>query len=175
MIKKDDAEKGLIVGIASIIFGVYFFSSTLFTFKSSLIEQKGFIENVNVNYIEVSSRNLTSVKSEIIFTLKSTNTVYAIMENIGQSGRNEIFERLAQDLKHSKKATIWIKESQKNENRPTVFQIADRNDRIIYDVNDAKSHSLIGFLVTLGVGIFGIGLYIYYYFRIKPAHNSGLH
>ena len=173
MIKKENAEKGLIFGIGSIIVGLYFFSATLFTFKSSLIKQKGIIEEVNVNYIEVTSRNLTSVKSEIKFSFKSNNSVYVLMENIGQSGYNEVFEKLAQELKQSKKATVWIKESQKTEERPTVFQIADRNDKIIYDFNQAKSLSLFGFLVTFVVGLFGIGIYVYYYLRIKPAHNSG--
>ncbi|MBU2940569.1 hypothetical protein KO494_13560 [Lacinutrix sp. C3R15] len=88
------AEKGLFVGITSIICAFYFFAPTLFTFKSSLIEQSGKIENLNTHYTEVeSSRGSKSIKSELKFSLNSTHNYYVLMKNIGHSSYNERFEK----------------------------------------------------------------------------------
>jgi hypothetical protein len=173
MDKEYYAEKGLIVGISSIIFGFYFFSSTLFTFKSSLIEQTGKIENLETYYRKVeSSRGSKSIKSELEFNLNSTQSIYILMKNIGQSRRNYRFEKLKKQLKKSEFATVWIKRNQKNEYEPTVFQIADKNGEILYDFEESKSHSKFGFLICLSLGIFGIGLYLKYKFWKKPTHNT---
>ncbi|MCV6630220.1 MAG: hypothetical protein OIF50_10205 [Flavobacteriaceae bacterium] len=174
------AEKGLFVGITSIICAFYFFAPTLFTIKSSLIEQNGEIENIQTHYTRVESRGSKSTKSELKFTLNSTQNIYVLMKNIGQSRYNERFEKLERQLKKSERATIWIKKSQKEEYKPTVFQIADRNGEIIYDFNESKSHSRFGFLILFGLGIFGIGLFINHKFsdrikkfvRKKPAFNK---
>ncbi|WP_054851293.1 hypothetical protein [Olleya sp. ITB9] len=167
------AEKGLFVGITSIICAFYFFASTLFTFKSSLIEQNGKIENLNTHYTEVeSSRGSKSVKSELKFTLNSTHSFYVLMKNIGYSRYNERFEKLENQLKKSEIVTVWIKESEKEEYKPTVFQIADKNGNILYDFNESKSHSRFGFLISFALGIFGIGLYLRHKYWKKPAHNT---
>ncbi|MEZ4853868.1 hypothetical protein [Flavobacterium sp.] len=175
------AEKGLFVGITAIICAFYFFASTLFTFKSSLIEQSGEIGNLKIYYTRVeSSRGSKSIKSELKFTLNSTQSIYVLMKNIGQSRFNQRFENLEKQLKKSERATVWIKKSQKDEYNPTVFQIADRNGEIIYDFSESKSHSRFGFLISFGLGIFGIGLFIYHkysnriksFYGKKPAHNN---
>ncbi|MCH4824662.1 hypothetical protein ML462_15940 [Gramella lutea] len=170
MNKADYGERGLFVGIASIICAFYFFAPTLFTFKSSLIEQRGRIESMEIFYTPVESwRGSKSVKSELIFTLNSTKSVYVLMKNIGLNSYNERFEEIERQLTKSGKATVLIKESQKEEFKPTVFQIADKNGEIIYNSNEAKSHSRLGFLISFGVGIFGIGIFIYHKYsnRIK--------
>ncbi|WP_405566312.1 hypothetical protein [Polaribacter sp. Asnod6-C07] len=173
MDKEYYAEKGLVVGIASIIFGFYFFSSTLFTFKSSLIEQTGKIENLETYYRKVeSSRGSKSIKSELEFKLNSTQSIYILMKNIGQSRRNYRFEKLKKQLEKSKIATVWIKRNQKDEYEPTVFQIADKSGEILYDFEESKSHSKFGFLISLSLGIFGIGLYLKHKFWKKPTHNT---
>ena len=155
------AEGGLVVGITSIICAFYFFAPTLFTFKSSLIEQNGVIGNIKTHYTSVEdSRGSKSIKSELKFTLNSTQSIYVLMKNIGQSRFNERFENLEKQLKKSEIATVWIKKSQKDEYKPTVFQIADRHGEIIYDLSESKSHSRFGFLISFGLGIFGIGLFI---------------
>ena len=164
MNKKYYAEKGLIIGIASIIFGFYFFSATLFTFKSSLIEQTGNIENLKTYYKNVSSRGSKSIKSELEFTLNSTQSIYILMENIGRRRNNIRFEKLKKHLKKGERATVWIKENQKDEYEPTVFQIADRKGKVLYDFEESKSHSKFGFLMCLSLGVFGIGLYLKYKF-----------
>ena len=175
------AEKGLFVGITSIICAFYFFAPTLFTFKSSLIKQNGEIENLKTYYTRVeSSKGSKSIKSELKFTLNSTQSVYVLMKNIGHSRFNERFENLEKQLKKSERATVWIKKSQKDEYKPTVFQIADRNGEIIYDFSESKSHSRFGFLISFGLGIFGIGLFINHkysdrikrFYGKKPAHNN---
>ena len=98
------AERGLFVGIASIICAFYFFAPTLFTFKSSLIKQNGEIRNLKTYYTRVeSSRGSKSIKSELKFTLNSTQSIYVLMKNIGQSKFDERFENLDNQLKISKK------------------------------------------------------------------------
>jgi sugar-specific transcriptional regulator TrmB len=169
------AEKGLFLGIASIICAFYFFAPTLFTFKSSLIEQSGEIRNLKTHYTRVeSSRGSKSIKSELIFTLNSTQSIFVLMKNIGQSKFNERFENLEKQLKKSETATIWIKKSQKDEYQPTVFQIADSNGKIIYDLSESKSHSRFGFLISIGLGIFGIGIFINHRYsdRIKIFYEK---
>ena len=167
------AEKGLFVGITSIICAFYFFAPTLFTFKSSLIEQNGEIGNLKIYYTRVEgSRGTKSIKSELKFTLNSTQSIYVLMKNIGQSRFNERFEKLENELKKSEIATVWIKESQKEEYKPTVFQIADRNGKILYDFEESKSHSKFGFRLSIGLGIFGIGLYLRHKFRKKASSQQ---
>ena len=166
------AKRGLFVGITSIICAFYFFAPTLFTFKSSLIEMNGEVENLKTHYTSVeSSRGSKSIKSELKFTLNSTQSFYVLMKNIGQSRYNERFEKLKKQLKKSELATVWIKQSQKEEYKPTVFQIADRNGKIIYDFDESKSHSRIGFFISFGFGLFGIGIYLRHKYWRKPAHN----
>ena len=155
------AEKGLFVGIASMICAFYFFAPTLFTFKSSLIEHNGGITFLETTYTQVTgSRGAKSIKSELKFTLNSTQSTYILMKNIGNSRYNERFEKLEQQLKKSESATVWIKKSHEKEFKPTVFQIADKNGTVIYGFNESKSHSRLGFLIAFGLGIFGIGLFI---------------
>ncbi|MBU2930166.1 hypothetical protein [Winogradskyella psychrotolerans] len=155
------AEKGLFVGITSIICAFYFFAPTFFTLKSSLIKQTGKIEHLSIHYTEVeSSRGSKSIKSELKFTLNSTHSFYVLMKNIGYSRYNERFEELEKQLNKSEIATVWIKESQKEEYKPTVFQIADKSGNVLYDLNESKSHSKFGFLISISLGIFGIGLYL---------------
>ena len=167
------AKKGLVVGIASIIFGFYFFSSTLFTFKSSLIKESGTIENLETYYRHVkSSRGSRSIKSELEFGLNSTESIYILMKNIGQSRYNVRFEKLKKELTISETATVWIKESQKNEYEPTVFQIADRNGKVLYDFEESKSHAKFGFLSCISLGVFGIGLYLRHRFWKKLEHKA---
>jgi len=163
------AEKGLFVGITSIICAFYFFAPTLFTFKSSLIEQNGEIENIKTHYTRVESRGSKSIKSELKFTLNSTQSIYVLMKNIGQSRYNERFEKLEKLLKKSERATVWIKESQREEYEPTVFQIADKNGTILYDFEESKTHSKFGFRISIGLGIFGIGLYLRHRFKKKAS------
>lgn len=167
------AEKGLFVGITSIICAFYFFAQTLLTLKSSLIEQNGNIGNIKTYYTRVEgSRGSKSIKSELKFTLNSTQNIYILMKNIGQSRFNERFENIKKELKASEIATVWIKESQKDEYNPTVFQIADRNGKIIYDFNESKSHSRFGFLISFMLGILGIRLWLRHKYWKKPAHNT---
>ncbi|MFD0863712.1 hypothetical protein ACFQ1M_15970 [Sungkyunkwania multivorans] len=166
------AEKGLFVGITAIICAFYFFAPTLFTFKSSLIEQNGTVGNLQIYYTRVeSSRGSKSIKSELKFTLNSTQSVYVLMKNIGQSRFNERFENLEKELKVSGRATVWIKKNQKHEYKPTVFKIADRNGKVIYDFEESKSHSRFGFLISFAMGIFGIGLWLRHKYWKKSAHN----
>ena len=167
------AEKGLFVGITSIVCAFYFFASTLFTFKNSLVEQNGNVENLKTYYTRVEgSRGHKSIKSELKFTLNSTQSIYVLMKNIGQSRFNERFENLEKELKSSKRATVWIKKSQKDEYKPTVFQIADRDGKVLYDFDESKSHSRFGFLISFALGIFGIGLWLRHKYWKKPAHNN---
>lgn len=155
------AKRGLFIGITALFCAFYFFGPTLFTFKSSLVEQNGEIEYLKVIYTRVeSSRGAKSIKSELKFTLNSTQSVYVLMKNIGQSRYNERFEKLERQLNNSGRVTVWVKKSQKEEYKPTVFQIADRNGTILYDFNESKSLSRVGFLVSFCLGIFGIGLFI---------------
>lgn len=167
------AEEGLFAGITAIICAFYFFAPTLFTFKSSLIEQNGTVGNVKIYYTRVeSSRGHKSIKSELKFTLNSTQSIYVLMKNIGQSRFNERFESLEKELKASDSATVWIKESQKDEYKPTVFQIADKSGKIIYDFNESKSHSGFGFLISFTVGIFGIGLLLRHKYWKKASSQQ---
>ncbi|WP_262732381.1 hypothetical protein [Gaetbulibacter sp. NE] len=164
------AEKGLYVGITAIICAFYFFAPTLFTFKSSLIEQNGEIENLKTFYTQVEdSRGSKSIKSELKFTLNSTQSIYILMKNIGQSRYYERFEKLEKQLKKSERATVWIKKNQKEDYKPIVFQIADRNGKILYDFEESKSHSKFGFRISIGLGIFGIGLYLRHRYMKKSS------
>ena len=148
------AKRGLFIGITALFCAFYFFGPTLFTFKSSLVEQNGEIEYLKVIYTRVeSSRGAKSIKSELKFTLNSTQSVYVLMKNTGQSRYNERFEKLERQLNNSGRVTVWVKKSQKEEYKPTVFQIADRNGTILYDFNESKSLSRVGFLVS---GYFGV-------------------
>ncbi len=168
------AQKGLVVGITAIICAFYFFAPTLFTFKSALIKQSGAVTAVKTFYFPVeSSRGGKSIKSELKFTLSSHKQVYVLMKNIGQARYNERFEQLATDLRITGKASVWIKESQKKDFKPTVFQIADGNHRVLYDFEESKSRSQLGFLICTGVGICGIGLYLRHQFQKKAASNKG--
>jgi len=90
------------------------------------------------------------------FTLSTTESVYVLMKNIGQSRYNERFEKLTKQLKSSRKASVWVRKSQKDEYKPTVFQIATGNGEILYDFEESKSHSWFGFLISFGLGVFGI-------------------
>ncbi|WP_282112269.1 hypothetical protein [Maribacter stanieri] len=167
------AEKGLFVGITALICAFYFFAPTLFTFKSSLVTRSGEVTDVKTFYNRIeSSKGGSSIKSELKFTLKSSESVYVLIKNIGQSGYNSRFEKLATELKNSKEATVWINEKQMDEFKPTVFQIADRNGEILYDFKESKSKSKFGFLISFGVGVFGIGLYLFHKYRKKPTHNK---
>ncbi|EDM45104.1 hypothetical protein SCB49_03249 [unidentified eubacterium SCB49] len=167
------AEKALYIGATGIICAFCFFAPTLFTFKSSLIKQSGTVENLKTDYIQVeSSRGSKSIKSELKFTLNSTQSIYVLMKNIEQSRFNERFEDLEKQLRNSERATVWIKESQKEEYKPTVFQIADSSGKIIYDFEEAKNHSRFGFLVSFALGIFTIGIWLRHKYWKKPAHNN---
>ena len=167
------AEKGLFVGITGIICAFYFFAPTLFTFKSSLITESGEIDNVKIFYNQVKgSRGGKSTKSELKFTMGSSKSIYVLMKNIGQNRYNDRFEKLKKELENSGKATVWIKKTEQNEFKPTVFQIADRNEKIIYDFDESKSHSRFGFLISFALGIFGIGLWLRHKYWKKPAHNN---
>jgi len=107
MNKEFFAKRGLFVGTAALISAFYFFAPTLFTLKSSLIKESGEVRNVKTFYIPVeSSRGSKSIKSELKFTLNSTQSVYVLMKNIGQGSYNERFERLAQELKNSGKVSV---------------------------------------------------------------------
>ncbi|WP_179336143.1 hypothetical protein [Winogradskyella costae] len=167
------AKKGLFVGITSILCAFYFFAPTLFTCKSSLIEHHGYVENLNTFYTEVEHwRGSKSTKSELKFSLNSTHSFYVLMKNIGQSGYNKRFETLEKQLRKSKTVTVWIKESQNEEYKPTVFQIADINGNILYDFKESKSLSKFGFLISFGLGIFGIGLYLIHKYKKKPNRKT---
>jgi len=166
------AEKGLFVGIVSILCAFFFFASNVFTPKSALIQIKGEVAYVKVYYTRVKSRGSESTKSELKFTLNSSSNVYVLMKNIGQRRYNERFEKLAIELRSSGKAVLWIKESQKDNFKPTVFQIADRNGEILYDFKESKSHSRFGFLISFGLGLFGIGLYLKHRYYKKPSGNN---
>ncbi|TYA74359.1 hypothetical protein [Seonamhaeicola marinus] len=155
------AKKGLFVGITSIICSFYFFAPTFFTFKSSLIKQSGAIEFVKIFYSSVeSSRGSKSIKSELKFTLNSTRNMYVLMKNIGQSRYNERFEKLKKQLEKPGRVSVWIKKNQQTEYKPTVFQITKGNNTVLYDFDEAKSQSRLGFLISFGFGIFGVGLFI---------------
>ncbi|MPQ46939.1 hypothetical protein GCQ56_07910 [Marinifilum sp. N1E240] len=156
-----DPIKLLGLGIASIICGVYFFASTLFTFESSLIECNGKLERVEVLYKKIeSSGGSGSIKSELEFRLKNEKQVFVLTKNIGQDGYNFQFEKIANKIKKSRGLTIWIKGNQINKLRPTVFRISNHLDEILYDVKDAKSKSKFGFIVSMIVGIIGIGGFV---------------
>ena len=104
MNKEYYAERGLFVGITAIACAFYFFAPTLFTFKSSLIKQNGEVGNIKTYYTRVeSSGGSKSTKSELKFTLNSTQSIYVLMKNIGQSKFDERFENLDNQLKISKK------------------------------------------------------------------------
>ncbi len=130
-----------------------FFAPTLLTFKSSLIGQTGKVENLKTNYIFVKVRGSHSIKSELVFTLNTTNSVYVIAENIGQSSYNKKFEILATKLDFSENATVWIKKSEKDEEKPKVFEITDRNGRVIYGFEESKFISKLLFFICFGFGI----------------------
>ncbi|KAA5826203.1 hypothetical protein FPF71_05160 [Algibacter amylolyticus] len=168
------AEKGLFVGITSVVCAFYFFAPTLFTLKSSLIEINGEISELNIYYTSVESyRGSNSIKSELQFTLNSSQSRYVLMKNIGQSGINERFENLENQLRQSGSASVWIKQSQKDEYKPTVFQIADKNRSVIYGFEESKSHSRFGFLISFALGIFGIGLWVRHkYFKNPDMRKS---
>lgn len=162
------ANKGLFVGIAAIVCAFYFFAPTLFTFKSALMEQTGDIDFINITYTPVeSSRGTKSFKSELKFTLNSTNNTYVLMKNIGYSRHNERFEKLKNQLKKSETVTVWIKQSEKTKYRPTVYQIADNNKQRLYDFHESKSKARFGFLISFSFGLFGIGLFLKHKYSIR--------
>ncbi len=167
------AEKGLFVGIASICMGFYFFASTLFTPQSSLTEISGEIDNVQVFYNQVESRRGgKSIKSELKLTLVDNQSVFVLTKNIGNKGDNYLFEEIKKKLNQSRESTIWIKNSQKGDFKPHVFRIVDGNGTILYNIQEAKTHSKFGFLITMGVGIFGIGLYIRHQYLKQKKYKS---
>ncbi|MEJ1224075.1 hypothetical protein [Sediminicola sp. 1XM1-17] len=162
------AEKGLIVGIGSILMAFTFFASTLFTPRSSLSEITGHIDMVKVFYNQVnSSRGGKSVKSELKFTLVDYESVFVLTENIGNKRYNYLFEQIKKRLNQYGELTVWVKKSQKRDFKPHVFKIADGNGDVLYDIPDAKAHSKFGFLIAMGVGFFGIGLYSRHRYLIK--------
>ncbi|EAS19458.1 hypothetical protein BBFL7_00003 [Flavobacteria bacterium BBFL7] len=174
------AGKLLWFGIACIGCAFYFFAPTLFTTEKSLIEKRGKVENVKAFYTRVSSRGHKSVKSELILNLENDQRNYKLAKNIEQSWNNEKYELIEKELKKSGKAVVWIKESEKSEMEPEVFQIATGENNILYDMDDVKSELKFLFPFLIIMGLLGIGLYLNHKYpnRIKslmgkkPAHNN---
>jgi len=168
MNKKHVAEKFLVFGIMNLICGIYFFTPTLFTLKSSLVIENGDINNVETFYHRVSSsRGHKSTKSELKITLKNNFKTYYLMENIGQERNNKVFEDIKRQLTTSKEAEIWIKKADQNKYNPEVFGISDDKGKILFSFHQAKSRSRIGFLITFLAGIFGIGFFLFHRYKIK--------
>lgn len=160
-------KKLLVFGIATIICGFYFFSSTLFTLNSSLTHLVGKLDTVQVLYEQVqASRGYGSTKSKLVFKLKNESQVFILMKNIGHEWNNKQFERIALEMNNSKRLSIAIKKDQLSEMNPTVFQIINNRNKILYNIKDAKSHSKIGFLICMSIGLLAIGVFL----KIRP-HN----
>ncbi|KAB1154248.1 hypothetical protein F7018_14860 [Tenacibaculum aiptasiae] len=169
MNKKIYSEKFLIFGIVNLLCGFYFFAPTLFTQKKSLTVESGQVENIEIFYRRVSSRGAKSTKSELFIKVKNDSRNYYLMENISQKRRNETFEIIKKKLTISGGVKIWIKKTDINEYEPTIFQISDNKGNILFNVNQAKSHSKTGFIITFLAGIFGVGVFVYQ--KKKNGHN----
>jgi hypothetical protein len=165
MDKRHYVENALVLGLVCLFCSFYFFAPTLFTIESSLIKRKGKVESVNTFYSRVSSRGSKSTKAELKLTLENDFKTYRIMKNIGQQRLNPQFELIKKELINFENATILIKKSHLDNFIPTVFQIKNSNDEILYSIADAKYHSKFGFGITFFFGIVGMSFYSHY--RIK--------
>ncbi|WP_445710058.1 hypothetical protein [Flavobacterium sp.] len=151
------AEKLLIIGLTFLFIAFYFHSQDFFISKSSLIKQNGEVEKSELyyNYVK-SSKGSVSTRSELFFKLKSSQSIFVLMENIGNDNTNPRFEELIQDLNISGTVTVWINKSQKEDYRPKVFQIADKNNTMIYTFEESRALAKTGFISSFIIGLIGL-------------------
>ena len=151
--KKINFNDYFFMGLFLIGLAFYFFTPILFTPKSALLERTGKVEKIKIDYNWVKAyRGGTSVRCELKIFLERDKNKYSIFENIGQSTFHSKFEKIKSKLRPNQLAKIWIRKSEKSSSEPNIFQIANEEDEILYDIKDAKSLSKFGFIGAFGLG-----------------------
>jgi len=159
--KKIKLNKELFIGAFLIGLAFFYFGSNLFTSQSALVQREGELNKAEVTYREVDYRGQKSIKCELTISLKRDQSEYSIFKNIDQKTHYAKFEEIKRKLNSSKRATIWIKQSEATNNKPKVFQISYQRGKLLYDIDDAKSHPKFGFILFCSFGM------IFIFFALK--------
>ncbi|TKG92887.1 hypothetical protein EYV94_18105 [Puteibacter caeruleilacunae] len=154
---RDHENKLLAVGILCIIMSIVFIAPTAFTFKSSLVQLKGKLSNVDIHIDNVTSRNryggeTKSRRATLVFSLSVLNKRFILMENIGQKYIHEKYNKIRRHLKNADEIIVWIKESEKEDKHPKIFQI-DTDGKTVLSYDEVKSEKDWEFLMLFFTGL----------------------
>ena len=122
--------------------------------KSNLVPFTGTLRTADIYTSTVSDRRgHKSQKTELIFYLNEFDKKFSLVENIGQDYYSKDYGTLLRNLNKADNITVWVRNSEKDDYEPKVFQI-DRDELTILDFDTVKfkNRCATAFMLFMGLG-----------------------
>jgi hypothetical protein len=154
-----DPLKLLVLGI--VLLGTYLFLTVKSRAPdSSLIPVSGQLRSAKT-YVELvtDSHGHESHSSELVFFLDDGKQKYQLFENIAEASYDNTYEDYRKKLRYAERITVWIRDEEKDDWTPQVFQIK-ADDSILFSAEETRISESRFNLLFLVLGLLSIAGYI---------------